>query len=86
MKTGNLLAVRVALMILVCSWLNLRWVLEQPSGSSMHLLNRFQQLWSQVQVTCSTSIFGLNIKNDHPNPFDSDNRFMKGLLLQFPST
>ena len=51
-KTGNLLASRVVLMIFICCWLNLRWVLEQPSGSSMHLLPRYQYLWSIVEVSC----------------------------------
>ena len=47
-KTGNTLACRVVLMIILCCFMNLRWVLEQPSGSFMELLPRYQELWSLV--------------------------------------
>ena len=47
-KTGNTLACRVVLMVILCSFMNLRWVVEQPSGSSMEYLPRYQELWSLV--------------------------------------
>ena len=47
-KTGNTLACRVVLMIILCCFMNLRWVLEHPSGSFMELLPRYQELWSLV--------------------------------------
>lgn len=47
-KTGNTLACRVVLMVILCSYMNLRWVVEQPSGSSMEYLPRYQELWSLV--------------------------------------
>lgn len=50
-KTGNELACRVALMIMVASWMGLRWILEQPSTSSMDILPRFQELWGMVNVS-----------------------------------
>ena len=49
-RTGNILACRVALLLLVCSFLGLRWILEQPSGSCLDALPRFQQLWALVDA------------------------------------
>ena len=37
-------------MILLCSWLGLRWVLEQPSGSSMESLPVFQDIWAVIRA------------------------------------
>lgn len=51
-QVGNLLAVRTVLMILVCNFMQLRWLLEQPSQSSMNSLPRYQELWNLVQVSC----------------------------------
>ena len=38
-------------MIMVASWMGLRWILEQPSTSSMDILPRFQELWGIVNVS-----------------------------------
>lgn len=49
-QIGNLLAIRVVLIIILCNWRGLRWLLEQPSSSSMDKLPRYQWLWSVVRV------------------------------------
>ncbi|CAE7877128.1 unnamed protein product, partial [Symbiodinium necroappetens] len=44
---GNKLSSRVALLLHLCQWRNLRWLLEQPDGSMLPHLPRFQQLWQK---------------------------------------
>ncbi len=51
-RTGNLLACRLVLMLLVCSSKGARWVVEQPEGSSLPHHPRFQELLSIVKVPC----------------------------------
>lgn len=55
-RIGNLLANRVALLIWVATAYGLRWLLEQPEGSALPDLPRFQQLWRAIQV-------GLNLNS-----------------------
>ena len=43
-EEGNTLACRVILLILVATWKNLHWLLEQPDGSFVPQLPRFQWL------------------------------------------
>ncbi len=47
---GTILSSRCALLILVCCWRNLRWLLEQPDGSFLPEMPRFQWLWSVIEV------------------------------------
>ena len=49
-RLGNKLAARVVLLVLLSSWKCCRWIIEQPSGSSLCLLPRFQWLWTVVQA------------------------------------
>ncbi|CAE7685791.1 unnamed protein product [Symbiodinium sp. CCMP2456] len=48
--SGNKLSSRVALLIYLCQWRSLRWLLEQPDGSMLPHLPRFQKLWKQFDV------------------------------------
>ena len=50
MKDGNVMAVRCILLILVAQWRKLTWILEQPHGSCMEDLPRFQWLLSIIQA------------------------------------
>lgn len=47
---GNILCSRLILMILICSAKGVRWVVEQPEGSSLPNHPRFQQLMAIVEV------------------------------------
>ena len=47
---GTILSSRCALLILVCCWRGLRWLLEQPDGSFLPNMPRFQWLWSVIEV------------------------------------
>ena len=49
-EIGNVLSSRTALMILVATWRGLIWLLEQPSGSFLKDLPRFQWLWDLLQA------------------------------------
>ena len=49
-EEGNTLACRTILLILVCQWRRLRWLMEQPDGSFFPLLPRFQWLLSVIQA------------------------------------
>ena len=49
-RTGNILGCRVCLLILVCSYLGLRWLLEQPSGSCFYVMPRFQLILELLDV------------------------------------
>lgn len=53
---GNLFSARVVLLILVCCWRNLRWVLEQPEGSFLPHMERLEWLWGVVQVGGTSNI------------------------------
>ena len=48
--SGNKLSSRVALLIYLCQWRSIRWLLEQPDGSMLPHLPRFQQLWQKYDV------------------------------------
>ena len=47
---GNVLSSRVALLIHLCHYLKLRWILEQPDGSFLPQMPRYQQLWRTFEV------------------------------------
>jgi len=47
--TGNCLAARTILMCIVASFMGLRWLLEQPSGSNLEDVPEFQFLLSIVE-------------------------------------
>lgn len=47
---GNILSTRVALMCLLAASCGLRFLLEQPSGSFLEDLPRFQWLWGRLKV------------------------------------
>ena len=47
---GNVLAVRAILLCVLASFLGLRWLLEQPSGSSFEDLPEFQLLLRVAEV------------------------------------
>ena len=55
--SGNKLSSRVALLIYLCQWRNIRWLLEQPDGSMLPHLPRFQQLWQKYDVLGLFSYF-----------------------------
>ncbi|CAE7840892.1 unnamed protein product [Symbiodinium sp. CCMP2592] len=48
--SGNKLSSRVALLLYLCQWRNVRWLLEQPDGSMLPHLPRFQQFWRKYDV------------------------------------
>ena len=48
---GDILAVRTVLMCIVASFMELIWILEQPSESDMEDLPEFQFLLSIIPVT-----------------------------------
>ena len=52
MKIGNILAARVALMILVCCARGARFLVEQPEGSSLPNHPRFQEIFAIVRDSC----------------------------------
>ncbi|CAE7247836.1 zmpB [Symbiodinium sp. CCMP2592] len=47
---GNVLSSRIALVIHLCHYLKLRWILEQPDGSFLPQMPCYQQLWRTFQV------------------------------------
>lgn len=47
---GNILSARAALMCFLAAACGLRFLLEQPSGSFLEDLPRFQWLWGQLKV------------------------------------
>ncbi|CAL1150914.1 unnamed protein product [Cladocopium goreaui] len=49
-ELGNTLACRCILLILVAHWRGLRWLLEQPDGSFLQYLPRFQWLLQVIKV------------------------------------
>ena len=61
MALGNLLACRVALLVLLCSYRGLVWCIEQPSGSTIGMLPRFQELWALVNVALSNLVFSFGL-------------------------
>ena len=50
-KTGNTLGCRVCLLLLVCCYMQVRWLLEQPSGSCFSKLPSFQTILQLLDVT-----------------------------------
>ncbi|CAE6963842.1 unnamed protein product [Symbiodinium sp. CCMP2592] len=48
--SGNVLSSRVALLIFLCQYLKLRWILEQPDGSFLPDMPHYQQLWRTFEV------------------------------------
>ena len=65
---GNLFSARCVLLILVCCWRNLRWVLEQPEGSFLPQMERFEWLWGVVQVEGASNMLS-KTQNICLNPF-----------------
>lgn len=55
-RTGNTLTGRSVLIALIASWCGLRWVLEQPDGTFLPELPRYQWLFGVMKaipkVTC----------------------------------
>ena len=49
--TGNGLASRVVLLLYICSWKKLRWVVEQPGGSVFADHPRFQEFLQVAHAT-----------------------------------
>ena len=47
---GNIMACRTVLMCYLANGLGLRYLVEQPSGSSMYSLRRFQELFRAMSV------------------------------------
>ena len=56
-KTGNCLSGRTVLMALVASWCGLRWLIEQPDGSFLPELPRFQWLFGVVKADSKFNMF-----------------------------
>ncbi|CAE7797998.1 unnamed protein product [Symbiodinium sp. CCMP2592] len=46
---GNVLSSRTALLVYLAQWLRLRWVIEQPDGSFLPEMPRFQKLFSTFE-------------------------------------
>ena len=55
-RVGNLLANRVCLLIWVATAYGLRWLLEQPDGSALPDLPRFQHFWGVIQVSLKSKM------------------------------
>ncbi|CAK9041660.1 unnamed protein product [Durusdinium trenchii] len=49
-QTGNLLSSRLILMLYICCWKGLRWIVEQPEGTAFPLLPRWQEFLKVAQV------------------------------------
>ena len=49
-KVGNILSHRSLILVLLASWCGLRWLMEQPDGSYMPQLPRFQWLYGVVKA------------------------------------
>lgn len=64
---GNILSTRVALMCLLAASCGLRFLLEQPSGSFLEDLPRFQWLWGRLKVLFKkkVSLFKLVVEYNH---------------------
>lgn len=56
-QTGNCLTGRTVLMALVASWCGLRWLIEQPDGSFLPELPRFQWLFGVVKANSKLNMF-----------------------------
>lgn len=56
-QTGNCLTGRTVLMALVASWCGLRWLIEQPDGSFLPELPRFQRLFGVVKANSKLNMF-----------------------------
>ncbi len=50
MKVGNVLSERSILIVLLASWCGLRWLMEQPDGSFMPHLPKFQWLFGILKA------------------------------------
>ena len=46
-RNGNLLSSRVLLLLMICQWRGLRWMVEQPSQSLLPMMPRWQTCWAQ---------------------------------------
>lgn len=51
-EIGNLLSARLILMLFICSWKGLRWIIEQPEGSAFPLQPRWQQFLKLASASC----------------------------------
>ncbi len=49
-RTGNVLSGRVVLLCILASYRGLRWLLEQPAGSFLEDLPRYQELWGLMKA------------------------------------
>ena len=49
-KVGDILSHRFLILVLLASWCGLRWLMEQPDGSYMPQLPRFQWLYGVVKA------------------------------------
>ena len=46
-RNGNVLSSRVLLVLMICQWRGLRWMVEQPLQSLLHMMPRWQAFWAQ---------------------------------------
>ena len=51
-QMGNLLASRLILLLYICSWKCLRWIVEQPEGTAFPLLPRWQEFHEIAKAAC----------------------------------
>lgn len=69
-RIGNVLCARTVLVVLLATYCNLRWVIEQPDGSFLQELPRFQWLWGvlkagsthvekNMNINCSPAFTGI---------------------------
>lgn len=78
-RTGNILGCRVCLLILVCCYKGLRWLLEQPSGSCFHVMPRFQIILELLDVWSGRFWMGrFNSLSPKPHVMYSND---KGMIL-----
>lgn len=58
-KIGNILSARTALLAFLCSFCGLRWVIEQPEGTFLPQLPRYQWLFGVLKVFATTMYMGV---------------------------
>ena len=79
-ELGNTLACRCILLILVAHWRGLRWLLEQPDGSFLQYLPRFQWLLQVIKATMMFIAMGTTIPSYSVHGYDI-NDIIKYLCL-----
>ena len=81
-KSGNILSSRTALVVHVCVCRSLRYLVEQPDGSFLPNMPRYQELWKKFVVPSQKRVHGLGLQACGANGLSTVLPFVLGFWLR----